>query len=131
MASRHADWLRQARSDLDHANAAAGLGNYDWACFAAQQAADRAFRAVFQKMGGDAWGHSVAGLLNALPASVAPAPELVDAAEELDRHYIPARYPNSHPEGAPFEHYRKGEADRAAANAEKLIVFCEGLLAGP
>ena len=130
VASRHQAWLKQARSDLRHANASAGLGNYDWACFAAQQAAEKALKAVFQRFGGDAWGHSVNGLLTALPDSSAIEPELADAAKELDKHYIPTRYPNSHPQGAPFEHYTQGEAHRAITNAEKLIVFCESLLAG-
>lgn len=97
---------------------AAGLGNYDWSCFAVRQAAEKALKAVCQRMGGDAWGHSVAGLLGALPNSDAIEPELVDAAKELDKHYIPARYPNSYPEGAPFEHYTSGEAHRAVTNAE-------------
>ncbi len=32
--------------------------------------------------------------------------DLVGKGRVLDNCYIHARYPNSHPEGAPFEHYR-------------------------
>ena len=32
--------------------------HYEWACFAAQQAAEKVIKAVFQKLGGEAWGHS-------------------------------------------------------------------------
>ena len=107
------------------------MGDHDWACFAAQQGVEKAFKAVFQRIGSDAWGHSVTGLLNALPNSASFDLEIVTAAMELDKHYIVPRYPNSYPEGAPFEYYTRGEADRAIANAEKLISFCEGLLARP
>jgi hypothetical protein len=37
------------------------------------------------------------------PAASAPE-ALAEKARVLDT-YIPARYPNGHPEGAPFEHY--------------------------
>ena len=104
-------------------------GHYEWACFAAQQAAGKVVKAVFQKLGGEAWGHSLTELLKALPDSHAAETELLNAARELDRHYIPARYPNSHPAGAPFEHYMQEEAVRAVSNAESIIVFCEGILA--
>lgn len=129
MASRHLDWLKQGRHDLEHARRSATSGDYDWACFAAQQGVEKAFKAVFQGMGSEAWGHSVTGLLNALPSSVVIQPDIETAAMELDKHYIAPRDPNSYPEGAPFEYYTRGEADRAIDNAEKLISFCEGLLA--
>ena len=56
---------------------------------------------------------------------------MLDAARELVRHYIPVRYPNSHPAGAPFQHYMQGEAVRAASNAESIIDFCKSILAEP
>ena len=129
MASRHLDWLKQGKHDLEHARRSATSGDYDWACFAAQQGVEKAFKAVFQRMGSEAWGHAVTGLLKALPSSVSIHPDIEIAAMELDKHYIAPRYPNSYPEGAPFEYYTRGEADRAIDNADKLISFCEGLLA--
>ena len=131
MASRHQDWFNQGQRDVELARWCIEGGHYEWACFAAQQAAEKAIKAVFQKLGGDAWGHSVTDLLKALPISHQAETELLNAARELDRHYIPARYPNSHPAGAPFEHYMQGEAVRAVSNAESIIVFCEGVLAEP
>jgi HEPN domain-containing protein len=131
MASRHLDWFNQGKRDADLARWCIEGGHYEWACFAAQQAAEKVIKAVFQKLGGEAWGHSVTDLLKALPISGAVETELLDTARELDRHYIPARYPNAHPAGAPFEHYMQGEAVRAVSNAESLIVFREGVLAQP
>ena len=131
MASRHQDWFNQGIRDAELARWCIEGGHYEWACFAAQQAAEKVIKAVFQKLGGDAWGHSVTDLLRALPSSLTVETGLLNAARELDRHYIPARYPNSHPSGAPFEHYMQGEAVRAVSNAESIIAFCEGVLAEP
>ncbi len=128
MASRYKDWFRQGQRDLAHARRATGDGDYEWACFAAQQGAEKAVKAVFLKVGGIAWGHSVTALLEALPDFLPSQSALLDAAKELDKHYIPARYPNSHPQGAPFEYYTQGEANRAVSNAEKIIAFCSSFL---
>ena len=129
MASRAEDWFKQGQRDVDHARRAREDRDYEWACFAAQQGAEKAVKAVFQTFGGVAWGHSVTALLDALPDESGPvAPELIDAAKELDKHYIPARYPNSHPQGAPFEFYTQGEADRAIGHADAIITFCAGFL---
>lgn len=65
------------------------------------------------------------GLLERLPPRFSPEPELVAAARELDKHYIPTRYPNSYAEGAPFEYYSEEEARRAISHAERIIGFCK------
>ena len=129
MASRHADWLKQGQRDLDHARRSLDHGDYEWACFAAHQGAEKSDKAVFQRSGGDAWGHSITRLLEALPESVQPDGSLLDIAKSLDKHYIPPRYPNAHPEGAPYEYYTKGEAEQAIANGDQIVRFCSGVLA--
>jgi len=60
----------------------------------------------------DAWGHALSLLLANLPESARPAPSLVDAAKELDKHYIPTRYPNGFERGAPVDFYTAAEAAR-------------------
>lgn len=42
MTNRFADWLRQAEADLRHARNALESGDHEWACFAAQQGAEKA-----------------------------------------------------------------------------------------
>ena len=125
---RSADWMDQARGDLEHARSDLEREFYDWACFSAQQAAEKAVKAVFQKMGAEAWGHSVADLLEEL-SSRYPVPEaLIDVALELDKAYIPTRYPNAHPSGSPRRRYTRSEAERMVAHAEQIVQFGEGLL---
>jgi HEPN domain-containing protein len=57
MASRAADWFRQAEADLAQSRHAVGGGHQEWACFAAQQGAEKAVKAVHEHRGNEAWGH--------------------------------------------------------------------------
>lgn len=126
MPGRAKDWMNQARRDLRHAMTAMEAGDHEWACFAAQQAAEKAVKAVYQHLGAAARGHSVAALLASLPIEV-PA-GLLDLARELDKHYVPARYPDSLPEGAPHDYYTRSEAARAVEQASAVLEFCERCL---
>ena len=120
--------MEQAHSDLEHARNDMASGFHNWACFSAQQSAEKAVKAVFQKMGAVAWGHSVADLLQELSQSHSLPEGLYDAALELDKAYIPTRYPDAHPSGSPKSRYTKQEAGRLIACAQKIIEFCAGLL---
>ena len=62
-------------------------------------------------------------LLSALP-DVTVDSDLMDAAKALDKHYIPTRYPNGFERGAPADFYTAAEADRALADAERIIEYC-------
>ena len=126
---RSADWMRQAQVNLAHARNDIAGEYYDWACFSSQQAGEMALKAAFQKLGAEAWGHSLFDLLTGLGTRVAVAPDLVAVAQELDKAYIPARYPNAHPAGAPADLYNRAEAERLADHAERIVRFCENLLA--
>jgi HEPN domain-containing protein len=122
---RPQDWFRQAQLDLAAASDAKRQGHYEWACFAAQQAAEKAVKGAHQAMGTEAWGHSITELLGGLDK--VPG-DVLDAAKALDKHYIPTRYPNSHPAGAPGDLYTAPEAERALADAERVIRHVEGRL---
>ncbi len=124
MASRAEDWFRQAERDLGHARRSLDDETFEWAAFAAQQAAEKAVKALFQHLGAEARGHSVTQLLSGLPPPASPPAELIELAKELERHYITPRYPNSYPEGAPMDFYTQTEARRAIAAAERILGHC-------
>jgi len=126
MPKRHADWLRQAKRDLEQARHAMAGGFHEWACFSAQQAAEKAVKALYQHLGADAWGHSVSALLSGLPKTAKAPPDLIDFGKSLDRHYIPPRYPNSFPQGIPGDYYTPREAEEALNHAQAILSFCEG-----
>lgn len=120
--------MYEAQGDLEHARSDEERGYYNWACFSAQQAAEKAVKAAFQKMGAEAWGHSIADLLEELSSRYPVPHELIDLGLELDKAYIPTRYPNAHPSGSPRNRYTKGEARRLVEYASEIVEFCEGLL---
>ncbi|MEM0052719.1 MAG: HEPN domain-containing protein [Nitrososphaeria archaeon] len=124
MVVRARDWLRQALRDLEHAEKAFEGGYFEWACFSAQQAAEKAVKALFQHLNVEVWGHSISRMLDSLPDEVKPDVSLIDRAKELDRHYIPTRYPNFHTEGAPMDYYTRDDALRAISYAREVIEFC-------
>jgi HEPN domain-containing protein len=125
MPERSKDWMRQAEAELKHAINSRQVGDFEWSCFAAQQAAEKAVKALFQKHHLDAWGHTVSILLANLPAEIAVPVNLIDKAKVLDKHYIPARYPNGFESGAPADFYTAGEADTAIRMAGEIIEFCK------
>lgn len=126
---RSADWLAQAERDLDQARDSRLGGRHEWACFAAQQAAEKAIKAVHLRLGQEAWGHVLVDLLADLPEPSQPAAELVEKARVLDNFYVPPRYPNSHPAGAPFEHYGPIQSGQAISYASEIVDFARAQMA--
>jgi len=127
MPSRAMDWLAQAERDLAQAEMSAANSLHEWACFAAQQAAEKAVKALHLARGQEAWGHMVAKLLAELPL---PVPEmLVEKGRVLDNFYVATRYPDGHPEGAPFEHYGPLQSGEAVDHAREIIAFVRAQMA--
>ena len=75
-------------------------------------------------------GHGVTQLLTGLPVTHQAAPQLLETARRLDRHYLPARYPNGFAAGTPRDHYSVGDAEQAIADAEAIVDFCRGSISG-
>ena len=129
MPNRSEDWLRQALRDLEHAEESKRSGKHEWACFASHQAAEKAVKALHLFFGQEAWGHVISRLLRDLPESVNVQDDLIEKAKILDNFYIPSRYPNSHPEGAPFEHYGPIHSEEAIKYAREIVEFVRSQMA--
>ncbi len=127
---RSLDWIRQAERDLETGRWLIKGGFSEWACFLFQQAAEKAVRAVYKRLGDEAWGHSVLNLLQGLREKVDVQEEVVEAGRILDRFYIPSRYPNGWHQGIPADYITREEAENALACAQKVIRFCKSILAG-
>lgn len=124
MANRSQDWLRQAEADLRHAGNSMKAGDHEWSCFASQQAAEKALKALYQHLGMEAWGHTVTILIGNLPPATGVPEDLLRSGKLLDKHYLPTRYPNGFDSGAPTDFYTAEEAAAALIEAEKIVVFC-------
>lgn len=129
MPSRARDWFNQAVRDLEQSKDSQKAGRHEWACFAAQQAAEKAVKAIHLALGQEAWGQVIARLLQELPEPMAVPADLLEKARVLDNFYIPARYPNSHPQGAPFEHYGPLQSEAAINYAREIIDFAGAQMA--
>jgi len=130
MANRSKDRLPQAKRDLNHSVNSCDSGDFEWSCFSAQQAAEKAVKAVFLHLHGEGWGHSVFGLLRNISDKVTVSPDLLESAKILDKHYIPTRYPNGFDSGMPGDYYTEKEAQEAISHAENIIRFCESRICG-
>jgi HEPN domain-containing protein len=97
---------------------------YEWSCFAAQQAAEKAVKAVHRKLGFQSRGNSVAELLEKTPDSTDVPARLVEAAKALDKNYVQTRYPHCFDSGAPADFYTHDEANDAIEKATQIIEFC-------
>jgi HEPN domain-containing protein len=129
MADRSRDWFRQAERDMQQAALSRDAEHHEWCCFVCQQAAEKAVKALHLARGQEAWGHVVAKLLAELPAGEKIPADLSDKARVLDAYYVAPRYPNGHPEGAPFEHYGKLHSDQAIEYAHEIIELVRSRLA--
>ncbi len=119
--------MAQAEADFKHAVNSKEWGDYEWACFASQQAAEKAIKALIESRNGKAIGHSLKKLLQLINVD---DKNLIEAAIRLDKHYIPARYPNSFDSGAPSDYYTIKDAEQAVIDAESIIRYCQDNLAG-
>lgn len=128
MANRARDWLDQAKRDLEHARHDLLEGYHEWACFSAQQSAEKALKAVYQHLSGEAWGHSVKHLLEGLPPATEATADLINCGRILDRFYIPTRYPNGFDYGKPADYYTATDSQEGIACAEAILRFCEDCL---
>jgi HEPN domain-containing protein len=119
------EWLEFARSDLALSRCADTPGVLlEPLCFLAQQAAEKSIKAVliqhaveFPKI------HSIARLLDLLPAGLPRPPEAIPAAE-LTRYAVNFRYPHGE---EPITERKYAEAVRLA---EGVVTWAEGLIHG-
>lgn len=126
MAERSKDWMWQAERDLNHARNSLSAEDFEWACFAGQQAAEKALKAVFQAKHLEGWGNVLIKLAEDLkPHASEVSEEILEACRNLDKFYIPTRYPNGFASGAPGQFYDAKDAQGAIRYAGIIIEFCK------
>jgi HEPN domain-containing protein len=78
-------------------------------------------------LGQEASGRVIARLIRELPIDIPE--DLVQKGMVLDTFYVPARYPNSHREGAPFEHYGPLQSEEGIDHAREIVAFVRSQMA--
>ena len=122
--NRSGDWLKQAERDLKQAKLSLSGEFYEWACFIAQQAAEKAVKALCEKHKVMTRTHQLTRLLEAVKDLEEVPADLLQKGATLDRFYIPTRYPSGFESGVPMEYFFQRDAEEAISYAEKIIRFC-------
>ena len=124
-------WIRQSEDDFKFVQwVLSGNAYFDKGCFIAQQAGEKALKACPYALGRrSVIGHSLFELSNELSQKDSRFSPLMDAAKQLDRFFIPTRYPNGIPGGSPFQVFDRQDLEKALDALEQVMVVCRGLLA--
>jgi HEPN domain-containing protein len=125
MRSEALRWFNEALWDLDTARILHREKRYNAAAFYAHQAAEKAAKALLYHVNEAPWGHSIRELLQRYFVKINREADekLLTFARELDRHYIPSRYPNALPSGTPHEAYDAETSIKALKASEEIIEY--------
>ena len=120
------DWLARAKGSLLMAKQVKPEGAFfeDY-CFQAQQAAEKALKAVCQHVGHVfRYTHDLEELGTELEAQGIPVPESVRDAVILTKYAYETRYPG------PYEPVTEEECEQAIRLAESVVIWAESILMG-
>jgi HEPN domain-containing protein len=127
-------WLRTGEDDLEAATVLKNNSMFPHACFHAQQAGEKALKAIWNYADADPWGHSIRRLIEDLEEvdmnRFVQLKGLLKAATILDRFYMPTRYPNGLPELTPREAYLEEDAELCIRQATEILATVKSLLPG-
>ena len=122
-------WLNQAKNDLEAAKWNSEGKFYAHACFLSQQAAEKALKAYLYSIGKrKIITHSTYTLARECAQENNAFNSILSICAELDKHYIPSRYPNGLPDSTPSEVYLKQDAQVSINNSQKILDFISKLI---
>src|SRR3989304_5111834 len=122
-------WFEEGENDISTANILLEHKKYNPSAFYSQQAAEKILKGLLLAYNEATWGHSVLSLLRRLDEIMdVHISEIEQCAKELDRHYIPSRYPDAYPSGRPEDYYTENMAKEAIACAIKIKEFAKNLM---
>ncbi len=117
-------WLSEAQEDFAVGKILFKTKKYNAASFHFVQTAEKAIKALLHYFNQRPWGHSILNLLEAykkLGKDVPP--EMKQAANTLDPHYINSRYPDAIPNYSPKEYYTKKITQEIQKAAQEIVNF--------
>lgn len=122
--------MRTSSEDFDHASSTASRFPR-LACFSAQQASEKALKAVLVRVAGDVpRSHLSTHLVaEAHHLGLKLPGEVIEAAQGLDKYYGATRYPDAVGGLAPADVYHADDAALALAQAERVLVYARQFFA--
>jgi len=126
-------WLSEAEWDLETARILHREKRFNASTFYAHQSAEKAVKALLYHVNEALQSCSVRVLLERYFTKTSSRDsgieaELLTCARELDRHYIPSRYPNALPAGTPHEAYDEETSRRAIECALRILEYVKGVI---
>ena len=125
-------WLRTAEDDLDTSIVLKNNGKFAHSCFHAQQAAEKAVKAIWYFVDADPWGHSVKKLIDDLEGVNVSAYNILSKVSRLatilDRFYIPTRYPNGLPDITPDTAFMEEDSTACIEAARNIVQMARSYL---
>jgi HEPN domain-containing protein len=122
-------WFEEGENDISTAKILLEHEKYNPSAFYSQQAAEKVLKGLLLAYNEATWGHSVLSLLRRLDEIMdVDINEIEQFAKELDRHYIPSRYPDAYPSGRPEDYYTEKIAKEAITCALKIKEFAQNLM---
>ena len=117
------EWLNRAKSNLTQARTRVEGVYLEDLCFAAQQAAEKATKAVLIRFGIDfPYTHDITQLLSLVERGKGKVPDKVKAAGILSEYAVESRYPGL------AEPVTEDEYSEALALAEQLVEWAETVI---
>lgn len=116
------DWYAEAEVDLQHAASSLNAGFYNWACFSAQQAVEKALKVLIMvaKRRRPTHVHDLIVLYDDAKDVLALPEDLSTKLGELSAYYTIARYPNAGFR-RPSRSIGRAQAETALFTAEKVV----------
>ena len=116
-------WLKRAKSNLLRARSEIEGVYLEDLCFDAQQAAEKAIKAVLIYRGVRfPYSHDLAELLTLAEKTGGPIPDIVMQAAKITRYAVAARYPGV------IEPVNRQEYSEAILLAENVLAWAEGVV---
>lgn len=128
---RYKVWLRQAQFDLNAANISIKYGFYEWACFQAEQAAEKALKAIIVYHGKSAPKLHKLGILLGIIKNLEPKLRKVHLEiGNLQTFTFTSRYPFLIPGSfeTPHDYIQYKDAKICLAQAKKILKLTKKLL---
>ena len=124
-------WFNQATRDLEVARSLLDNSYFEWACYASQQAAEKAIKSVYIHLGASVddlkkKSHKLNDMMTAIKdLCERDLSDIVREASLLEPQNQKTRYPER--EVPPMNSYNVGTARSAIRSAEKILQYCNEL----